>query len=302
MRNRPWICLGALLIFVLSAGACNRSAPDTATLPAAPAEEVELAKVLSVGSQVVGWTQDGETEIYDEDTLFDLVNGQADAFYAYNFRQVAVQRYRSDTDDVLRVELWELATPHDAYGLFTRNASGTSPAAGVGNDTDEDPGRRLAFWQDRYFVQIRSHQPLPEESIAGVAREIAGALPQGGERPHLIAALPAEGRTHDRAVFFRLEISIQDEIWLGGENILNLGPESMGVLAHYEIAGRQVTLLLTQYPDAAEATAALERLREYGPADLAAAEIQGAVLTALFGALDPDPAQAWLQALSITAP
>jgi hypothetical protein len=131
---------------------------------------------------------------------------------------------------------------------------------------------------------------------------IARVLPHGAERPALMGALPAEDRIDERAVFFRQEISIQDEIWLGGENILGLGPDSEGVLARYEIAGTQAHLLLVQYPTDADAAAALRRLRERGSAALAAAETRGPVLTALFGVLEPDAAQSWLQSVPISAP
>ena len=301
MSKRLWIFLGTLLLAAFCAGACTRTAPSP-TGPPPAGTEVDLAAALSAGGELSDWRLDGETEVYDKDTLFDLVNGQADAFYAYNFRQVAVQRYQGDSDETLRVEIWELATPHDAYGLFTRNTAGSTPAVGVGNDTDEDPGHRLAFWQDRYFVEARSFQPLAEGRIAEVATAIAHALPQGGEPPALIAALPEEDRTDERAVFFRLEISIQDEIWLGGENILGLGSHTAGVLARYEIAGTPAHLLVVQYASDADAAAALERLYEYDTPALAAAENRGPVLMALFGGLEPGAAQSWLQAVSISVP
>jgi hypothetical protein len=299
MTSRPYVYVGALLLVALCVGSCSGSGSTATPAPSAIDEgTVDLVQILSGEYVPKDWLPDGETEVYDEETLFDLVNGQADAFYAYNFRQVAVQRYKGHEGDTLRVEVWELATSGDAYGLFTRNAAGTTPAVPVGNEADADPGLRLAFWQDRYFVQVRTYQHLPETSIAAVAAAIAGALPEGGVQPALIRALPAEDRTHERAIYFRHEISIQDEIWLGGENVLGLGQETAGVLARYEIAGTPAHLLLVQYPAPVEAAAALERLREGDVADLAAAEVQDTVLTALFGGVDPDTARAWLEALS----
>ncbi|MFN2286055.1 MAG: DUF6599 family protein, partial [Anaerolineae bacterium] len=81
---------------------------------------VSLRDVFPDDNAIAGWTRDGGIETYTSDTLYDLVDGQADAFFAYNFEEVAVQSYAGE-DTVLRIEIWQLATPADAYGLFTRN-------------------------------------------------------------------------------------------------------------------------------------------------------------------------------------
>ncbi|MBN2391637.1 MAG: hypothetical protein JXR84_13010, partial [Anaerolineae bacterium] len=132
------------LWIVLLVASCGQKATTT------PPASVALRDVFLDADAIPGWTRDGDTETYTSDTLYDLVNGQADAFFAYNFEQVAVQSYAGE-DTVLRIEIWQLATPADAYGLFTRNRSGEP--ADAGNEGDTDPGRRLAFWQDRYYAQ-----------------------------------------------------------------------------------------------------------------------------------------------------
>ena len=135
-----------LLWIVLLVTGCGQNATTT------PPVAVSLSDVFLGADTVPGWTRDGDTETYNSDTLYDLVDGQADAFFAYNFEQVAVQNYAGE-DTVLRIEIWQLATPADAYGLFTRNRSGEP--ADIGNEGDTDVGRRLAFWKDRYYAQVR---------------------------------------------------------------------------------------------------------------------------------------------------
>jgi hypothetical protein len=159
------------------------------------------------------------------------VDGQAEAFFAYGFEQVAVRRYENAEGAVLRVEVWQLATPADAYGLFTASITGT-PAA-IGNDGDADPGRRLAFWQDRYTVHVRARQELDDADLWGFGEAVSAALPEGGERPALVDRLPPDGLVERSAIFFHEEISIQSDLWLGGENLLGLGLETDGVLARW---------------------------------------------------------------------
>lgn len=274
----------ALLCILLLLVGCQQSAPATAfTLNAA----------FPDAGAIPGWTPTGDGDTYDGDTLFDLVDGQADAYFAYNFEHVAVQRY-ADGDNVVRVEIWQLATPADAYGLFTRSRSGEPTDAG--NEGDTDPGRRLAFWQDRYVVQIRGRQSLSDETLLAFANAIASSLPTGGDVPALVKQLPQEGLVAHSEVFFRQELSIQDEIWLGGENILGLTDETEGVLARYDLDGDSVYLLVVQYPDAEAASAGFAALNDGDVVDLALSDINSTNLGAVFGQAEPEAVRQLLDA------
>src|SRR5262245_41035166 len=78
-----------------------------------------LADLLPKAGAVSTWTLAEEARVYNHDNLYDMVDGQADAFFVYGFEQVAIQRYQNADEAILEVALWQLATPADAYGLFT---------------------------------------------------------------------------------------------------------------------------------------------------------------------------------------
>ena len=110
---------------------------------------LDLASVFPAANVIPGWDISQKVETYNHDNLFNLVDGQADSFFAYGFEKVAVQRYQNEAGTLLNAEIWELATPADAYGLFSAGRTGV--LAAIGSEGDSDPGRRLAFWQDRYL-------------------------------------------------------------------------------------------------------------------------------------------------------
>ena len=168
---------GLLCILLLIAGCRQSSSAPVFTLDAA----------FPDADAIPGWKTDGDVTTFDSETLFDLVNGQADAFFAYNFEQVAVQSYIGPEDAVARIEIWQLATPTDAYGLFTRSRTGEPVDAGNGGDTD--PGRRLAFWQDRYYVHIRGQQLLSDDILRAFADAVSSVSCSGwGEASELLDA------------------------------------------------------------------------------------------------------------------
>jgi len=263
-------CLPPLLIALLLA-ACG-------------GQPSSLASVLPGADDFPDWTPIGEVEVFGREDLYDLVNGQAEAFFAYGFEQVAVRRYESTEGATLYVEVWQLATPADAYGLFTTSIAGTPVP--LGNDGDADPGRRIAFWQDRYCVDVYAHQQLSGADLRNLAGAMSARLPSGGERPALLDRLPAEGLVARSTIFFHEEISIQDRLWLGGENLLGLSPQTDGVLAWYEVDGQAVQLLLVQYPGAEAASAGLAGLEGSPVGDLVRTNVHGRLLGAVFGEID----------------
>jgi hypothetical protein len=253
-----------------------------------------LTDFLPKSGTIPNWTLTEEARVYNRDNLFDMVDGQADAFFVYGFEQVATQRYQNATGTILEVALWQLATPADAYGLFTSGLAGQPvaicPSTGSGrcNEGDTDPGSRVAFWQDRYYVQVYGRQQVADADLQAFAQAVAASLPQGGERPALVNRLPQAHLIERGFVFFHEEISIQNEVWLGGENILGLSAQTNGLLARYDLDGVTVHLLLIQYPDAKATSAGLAALLKAGQVDdLVAADRRDNLLGAVFGQVDP---------------
>lgn len=287
-RPRPWRWLVWLLAIPVLLVACGD--------PAGPASSPDGA--LPDAEEVPGWARAEDSRSYDADSLYDLVNGQADAYYAYAFEQVAVGAYENEAGTQLRVEVWQVASPAHAYGLFSSIRAGTpvpiASGSAAGQTGDGDPGRRLDFWQDRYLVRIFALQPVPDSDLQAFAGAVSAALPPGGEVPALVQNLPADGLAPDRTLFFYQEISLQNDLWLGGENLLGLGPETEGVWARYELEDGPANLLLVRYPDEAAAQAALAALQAGPPENLVQAQSHDQMLGAVFGATSAPNAGALL--------
>lgn len=255
-------------------------------------EEAPLAGVLPGDDAIAGWAPANAVEIFDVENIYDLVDGQADSFFAYGFEQVAVRHYEGADEAMLGVEVWQLATPADAYGLFTTSIAGMP--VDIGNDGDGDSGWRLVFWQDRYYVQVRTRQEIAESVLRDFGDAVSAALESGGDRPALMDRLPSDGLVERSAIFFHEEISIQNELWLGGENLLGMGLDTEGVVARYEFDGDVVRLLLVQYLSTEEASAGLAAL-EAGRVDgLVVADTGENLLGAVFGEVGETIANALL--------
>ena len=108
--------------------------------------------------------------------------------------------------------------------------------------------------------------------------------------------LPAQGLTERGFIFFHEELSVQDQVWLGGANILGLSRATNGVVAKYTLDGAAAQLVLVQYPAGSQAATALQAVRKAQDVGLLAADVKGALLGAVFGKATPEAAAALVKA------
>jgi hypothetical protein len=260
----------------------------------AQTKSAALAGVLPGADIIPGWKPAGEILTFTRETLFDYINGASEYYFTYTFEKVAANRYADEAGAELNVEIWQMTEPEDAYGLFSGRAGGETARVGSAVDAVLESGIRLVFWQNRYYVNLTAVDTIADEDLRRFAEHISQALPAGGDKPAILGRLPADGLVPESVKFFHQELAVQDRIWLGGENLLGLGPETDAVLARYRVDGAEWQLLLVEYPDGAGAAAGLKALAG-GAADAPrAADVNGGLLGAVFGQGEETAAQGLL--------
>jgi hypothetical protein len=257
--------------------------------PAVPEPEKALP-----GAAMTGWTPLGDAQTYDRQTLFDYMDGASEYFFTYTFEKMATRQYRNAAGLELVVEVWRMSKPADAYGLFSGHADAVPVSIGHANEASLEESSRLYFWQDRFYVVLTATTTLPDDDLKNAAQTVSGLLPAGGARPALVGRLPSDQLAPGSIKFFHTELAVQDQLWLGGENVLGLGPDTDAVVAVYQMGSAQSKLLLVQYPDSKRAAAGLQGLKDGGLEELAVSDIQGLLVGAVFGKSTPDEAAALL--------
>ncbi|MBN1641160.1 MAG: hypothetical protein JXA09_07985 [Anaerolineae bacterium] len=230
---------------------------------------------------------------YDRDTLYAFMNGAADLYFTYGFVSLAVGEYEHAQGGTARVEVYRTASDADAYGLFAYNAYGDP--VDLGADGRGEAGERLAFWQRQTFVQLLAQGGVDPAALRALGAAIAAALPAGGDRPAVVRALPDRGLDPASVRFFRQQMALEQHLWLGAEDVLELGPDVEGALAAYTLDGARVTLLVVVYPEAGRAERARARLAGGEIGELVAARVAGRALGAVFGAVDAQAAETLIE-------
>ncbi len=153
-----------------------------------------LRAYLPADGAAPGWTRDGEPQEFEGEDLYTYIDGGAEIYQEYGFRRVVVQDYRNPRGKSVSLEIFEMDSAAAAYGMFTFKRSGKGRSPGLG-DGGEIEAYYLNFWKGRFLVTLTGFDESAEtvDGLAAIGRAVDPKLPDGGEAPGLVAALPAEG-------------------------------------------------------------------------------------------------------------
>ncbi len=258
----------------------------------------------SLPEQVQGWRKAGPDETYDRRTLFDYIDGGAELYLTYDFRNVFVRRYQREgsTEPEIVLDVYDMGTADEAFGIFSAECE--DEPVGIGRDS-EYGGGLLRFWKSRYFVSlvVIGDAREAEAAMLELARSVAAELPDEGDGPRLAARLPRAGLNAREIRYFHSPNVLNNHYFLSDDNILGIGRDTSAILAKYDRDGARPVLLMVQYPSPARAETALAGflkiyMPEAGAAGLAKLEngrwtmarVRGDLVTIVFEASSAEQA------------
>jgi hypothetical protein len=216
----------------------------------------------SLPRQVSGWAAEGRDRFFDDNTIFDYIDGSGEVYRAYNLRGCLSRTYSKADAPAIVLDMFDMGSAADAFGVFTHDTDGEVVA--VGQDGRWRPGW-LNFWKDRFFVSITvQEENAPAFGAAlELGRQVAARIPKEGPRPKLLERLPPKGLQIGTIRFLHHPVVLNYHFYLSDENILELSPRTDAVLATYQAESGGARLLLVQYPDARTARTAAENVRRH---------------------------------------
>ena len=213
----------------------------------------------SIPTKVGDWEASGQDMVYDRKTLYDYMDGGAEVYLAFDFREAFVRKFKGPSaQDEIALDIYDMGSPEEAFGIFSCDRQ--DPEAGIGQESEYGPGL-LRFRQGRYFVSITASgdEQRAEKVILELGKTIAPKLGPAGPFPGLLKCLPEPGLKTNRTSYFHGIINLNNRFFVSSENILNLDRQTECVLAEY--AGgpdESGVLLIIRYPDESRAQAAFQ--------------------------------------------
>jgi hypothetical protein len=229
--------------------------PALGLLQARAGEKGQSVAPVVLPAQVGQWNMEGQEESYGPDTLFDYMDGAAELYLAYNFRSMKVARYSKGEGPRIVLELYQMGSSEDAFGIFSFEREDQEAGVGQGSEMG---GGILRFWKGRYFASIYGEADGLEPAIVEVGKALASRIQEVGKPPELMAVLPdaSQGLEPASVRFFRNHVCLNQRFFIANKNILQLGPDTGGLLAKLSGPWGKVHLVVVRYPSQERAAAA----------------------------------------------
>lgn len=216
-------------------------------------------------TEAMGWKAEVEDHVYDRESIFEYIDGAGEVYRAFNLRELRSRRFhRAGLPDII-IDLFDMGSPADAFGVFTHDLDGEDAGLGQGGNYK---GGLLTFWRDRYLVSIFAEGESAETKAAlfALGRPVAAAIGRDGAKPALLALVPPGFAAGGTVRYLHSPVILNYHFFVSAENLFGLGPDTEAVLAKSADRGRNGVLLAVKYPGTAEAAAARGRfLKGYMP-------------------------------------
>ncbi|MBP7864481.1 MAG: hypothetical protein KA419_00915 [Acidobacteria bacterium] len=228
---KPRLCVFAFVLPVL--------------LSSAPAAGAGPAKGTGPGlfPQVAGWKMVEGPTAYTRETLFEYIDGAADLFLQYDFRELAAARYENGGKAALTVDVYRMGGPLHAFGVYSRERPAKGSFLPLGAEGYAGDGSVYFLAGDCYVkVSLEGASPEAADAPGTFARELAGRIGGPFRFPPELECFPSAGQVERSEMF-----TSKDYLGLAFlENVFS---------AEYTADGKRFTLFFTRSasPDAARA-------------------------------------------------
>jgi hypothetical protein len=179
-----------LTLLLISGSLILLCASDMHSFPAQ-----DLLKFLPSTGEVGDWQRDDSPQEYRGEGLYEYINGGAEIYHDYGFKQVVVQDFKNKNGKAISLEIFEMEDAESAFGIFTFKTSTGDKNVPLGSD-GQLSDYYLNFWKGNLLVTITGFNEDKEtiEGLQELARAVDAKIKVKEEkRPHLASVLPKEG-------------------------------------------------------------------------------------------------------------
>lgn len=217
--------------------------------------------VLALLPQVAGWKNTEEPRRFGPDSLFEYIDGAAEAFINYDFVELALGQYQQPgRPGTMTVEIYDMGTPAHAFGIYSTERYAESKFLAIGTQGYIEEGT-LNFLAARYYVKMMAYETgaRTEAILKTYASDILKKIGDPGGFPEPVKAFPRPGLVANSEKYIL-------------KNFLGLEFLKNGTLASYKLPNAEPDAFIIETAGPSSAAALLKRYIESSRAKGLAAE------------------------------
>jgi len=207
----------------------------------APGQEMPILSIE-------GWRRSGEPEIYRKDGLFGYIDGGAEIFLQYGFKELSVARYAAANGagkaapKTAAVEIYRMESPADAFGIFSVKRTGkedVSPTIRIPHWTS---GEQANLVKGDYFINIQG-EGLGDEETRALVAAVSARIAATAVLPAQLSWLPLRGLIPGSERYIRGGLAAAEESPLLDREFWGFGEGTKAVSARYVPSGAKLVIV-----------------------------------------------------------
>ena len=194
-----------------------------------------------------------EPEFFVGNNLYEYIDGGDELFHSYDFRQIITAEYQSKSNPDLSivVDIYDMTTPDNAFGVFSAQKDLSSNFVNIGIQGISGGGE-IVFIKDKYYNKLTTFVDTQEsnETLKKFALEVADKIKGIDKIPEIFKIFPQEGMIKNSEGFIL-------------RNAFGCPEFNQVFIANYEINNEKIWLAVSQNQSAEKAKIEFKKLKEF---------------------------------------
>jgi len=197
--------------------------------------------------EMIGWRQDGKTQVFSPKTLYEYINGAADLYLSYEFQDLQVAEYKGEKKTGVTVEVYRHKDPIQAFGIYSQERLANAKFLDLGAQGYYEPNV-MNFLTGPYYVKINGFNTGEDDEkvLMPFAKMVAEVLGEKNSLPPILSSFPGEGKKKNSEKFI-------------SKNFLGYSFFHSGYTADYEASGKKFKIFVIQGKDQEDCRAMMEK-------------------------------------------
>jgi hypothetical protein len=158
-------------------------------------ETQDASSLHSLLPEVESWKFTEAAKSYVPQTLFEYIDGAAEIYLAYDFKELVVGQYkRENKNQSLTVEIYDMGNEKNAFGIYSAERFTDNKFISIGNQGYLEDGS-LNLIVGKYYAKLLCFDRGEEsaEILKLFSQKVAERVKDKGHLPHLLGFFPKEG-------------------------------------------------------------------------------------------------------------
>ncbi len=158
-------------------------------------DQEKASGLVSLLPEIDTWSSTEKPESYFPENLFEYINGAAEIYLAYEFKELVVSQQQKDQSEKnVAVEIYDMGNETNAFGIYSAERYPDNEFIEMGIQGYIEEGT-LNFLVDRYYVKLLCFECEDQsaEVLKAFSRKIVERVGKKGDFPLLLQAFPSNG-------------------------------------------------------------------------------------------------------------